>query len=44
MTINGKCDVEAGFSPPFAEAADAASRVQWKAKAFHYIGCANFVK
>ncbi len=44
MAINGKCDVAAGFSPPFAEAADVAKRVQWKAEAFRYIICTNCVK
>ena len=37
MAINCKCDEAAGFSPPFAEAADVTKRVQWKAEAFHYI-------
>ncbi len=40
----GKFDVETGFSPSFAEAADVTNRVQWKAKAFHYIDCTNLDK
>ncbi len=40
----GKFDVETGFSPSFAEAADVTKRVQWKAKAFHYIDCTNLDK
>ena len=40
----GRCDVAAGFSPPFAETANAANLVHWKAEAFHYIDCANCLK
>ncbi len=40
----GKFDVETGFSPSFAEAADVTNRVQWKAKAFRYIDCTNLDK
>ncbi len=41
----GKCDVAAGFSPPFAEATDITKCVQWKAEqAFRYIDCTDFDK
>jgi len=41
ISPNGKYDVTAGFSPPFALADSATKHFQWKAEAFLYIDCTN---